>query len=198
MKNAIGFVTIIVCYSAVQLFAAPLDYTVSFFPDALSGEDVPNILPTSGSFTYDSALASDPFSNFTVVWNGETLTLTNSANAPSINIPGGAACINGTTGGAAAFLLLTNCPDAEWWVGEATGGTSTDFFFVEPAPGGTWLVAFGTDTANGTYYSASGGGFSLQQEAPEPATAVVSLIGLSLLLGIRKSKMGRRVRLSKG
>ena len=174
----------VICLGLVSAKATPLNYTIAFSPNALSGIYNPNILPTIGAFTYDASLSSDPFSDFTVTWNGETFDMTATANAPQVS--GSPACINGATGGAAAFLLLTNCSDAGWWAGKNSGGTVYDFAFYEPGSGGSWSVAWGpASLPNGTYYGESRGAFGVQ-ETPEPSPAAFILLGCGVLLCIRR------------
>jgi hypothetical protein len=66
----LSFITVV---SALQ--AAPLTYNLSFNFAVGSG----NLLPT-GSFTYDSSLAVNPFSSFTVAEGGLLFDLRNAAN----------------------------------------------------------------------------------------------------------------------
>jgi hypothetical protein len=58
-------------------FAAAIPYTINFTTFAGSS------LPTSGSFTYDSAAAlGSQFASFLVGWDGLTFDLTSEANSP--------------------------------------------------------------------------------------------------------------------
>ncbi|HTW67953.1 MAG TPA: PEP-CTERM sorting domain-containing protein [Bryobacteraceae bacterium] len=60
--------------------------------------------PSAGSFTYDST--TQTFSDFTVTWENLLFTLTGSANNP--DILGTVPCLNGATGAAASFALLSS------------------------------------------------------------------------------------------
>lgn len=87
------------------------------------------LLPTSGTFTYDST--TDEFTNFEVVWDGISINLKDAANAGPISpLEGTNSCLGSSTGGAASYLLMTACPllsPYEPWLAN-TGG---DFAFTE-------------------------------------------------------------------
>lgn len=128
--------------------AAPVNYVINFTLDY----DGP--LPTSGAFTYDSAVPE--FSAFTFEWAGYTLDLTAEANAPILS--GDPACLGGSTGAAATFMILNGvCPGMEWFAGEYGGYVQLgfqddfasisidDFFFDNTIPddrraGGSWEI----------------------------------------------------------
>jgi len=71
-------------------------------------------IPTSGSFTYDSAVPQ--FSNFIVDWGGLSFDLTASANNPYVD-GGSPSCIGSSTHAAARLAILTTCNSAgdEGW-----------------------------------------------------------------------------------
>jgi len=89
------------------------------------------LLPTSGSFTYDST--ADTFSDFDVTWNGVTYDLTASANSPGAGSGGVPSCIGSLTGAAASFALLDGAcasPGPSFstqWAGDP--GPSSNFLF---------------------------------------------------------------------
>jgi hypothetical protein len=82
---------------AAAAIAQPVTYQITFTGSALN--------PSSGSFTYDSSLASNNFTSFTVTWNSTVLDLASAANSPIIM--GGTECGTITTA-AAFFSALTN------------------------------------------------------------------------------------------
>ncbi len=91
------------------------------------------VAPTSGSFMYDSS-AADPFSDFTVIWDGLTFDLTSAANTGEQFF--GTGC--GTFPSAASvFTFLSGqnvCtgPAAIVWAAEAVNSTSnTSFSFFD-------------------------------------------------------------------
>jgi Tol biopolymer transport system component len=76
----------------------PISYRINF--TTLDGT-----APTSASFTYDPHAPSNPFSSFTVTWEGKTFDLTNSANAPTL-FHGCNPGSSGTADGHATFAAL--------------------------------------------------------------------------------------------
>jgi hypothetical protein len=100
-----------------------LQYDITF---TCATTDPGCILPTYGLFTYDST--TQAFTFFEVKWDGATSDLVSAANAgPSVQ--GSQACLNGKTGAAASFLVMTACPfdTYEPWFAN-TGG---QFAFTE-------------------------------------------------------------------
>jgi len=61
-----------------QAKGAAIDYTIHF--TATSG-----VAPTAGSFAYDGSSTTNPFSNFTVVWQSITFDFTQVANTVEVN-----------------------------------------------------------------------------------------------------------------
>jgi hypothetical protein len=91
------------------------------------------IVPTEGTFTYDST--NPQFTNFTVTWNGLLFDLTSSANDPYLPF-GRPACIGNATGAAASFLLMDGqCPYAEWIGACASPGGGTCGFQFDSSMG---------------------------------------------------------------
>jgi hypothetical protein len=93
-----GLLVIAACGASLA-FASPVDYTINFTNTETSG-----LAPTAGSFVYDAG-AADPFSDFTVTWDGYTFDLTAGANDPDALGPT-PSCLAGLTGGAESFALL--------------------------------------------------------------------------------------------
>jgi|SRR5580700_387239 hypothetical protein len=160
------------------------NYTITF--TAASG-----ILPTSGSFTYDSS--TPKFSNFLVVWDGLSFDLTSSANTPLIFGPVPPACLGGDSNAAATFQLLTNCGDlVTGWLGKVGGSPASRIFtFVSP----TESCIFDADCISisavtvpvGPISEALGfGSFAVAVSTPEPSTVALMLAGIGLLLVMRK------------
>ncbi len=116
-RPAVGLgVLIIAALSAPAAMADVMtNYTINFTGTG--------ILPTAGSFTYDST--TPQFSDFMVVWDGLTFDLTSAANAP--NFEAGSplpACVGGTADAEASFDLLSgDCknPPAGYEVSWAAG-----------------------------------------------------------------------------
>lgn len=120
--------------------ADPIDlttYTINF-----TGSGT---LPTAGTFTYDPDTPN--FTSFLVTWKGLTFDLTNAANAPYEPSSNPASCVNGLTGAAATFALLTDCPEVSpenfgaGWQGITDSGpnTSGQFAFRQVGPGQTFI-----------------------------------------------------------
>jgi hypothetical protein len=138
------------------------------------------ILPTSGTFTYDST--THAFTNFVVVWDGSTINLETVANAGP-NVQGVDSCLGSATGGAATYLMMTSCPfnTYEPWLAPS-GGT---FAFTESLNGTNYSsIRAGSLSSSDTQ---SWGDFTLT-ETPEPATYVLLLTGIGvILLTMRKT-----------
>lgn len=190
MRNFLTTVSILFA-STAALTAAPINYNINFTLD--SG----NLLPSSGSFTYDAA--TPLFTGFIVLWNSTTYDLTAAANSPStISLP---SCLGGATGPAASFALLSQsgCTrsstpgpfDVHGWsaVAGTTGGLSQ---FVlqhnDTAPG--IYIAFAVDTANlGTTNRSGSGQWSITpttSAVPEPSTLAMTILAGVLLVAVRR------------
>jgi len=155
-------------------------YTITF-----SGSGV---LPTSGSFTYDST--SPAFSNFLVLWDGTTIDLTSGANDPAVLgpvLPASCAFPIPTPLAASAFALMDGaCPGGNW-AGFADLEGSNGFAFFGPSP----CPIVGTDLTDCVQFAAvgagppstdtGGGSYAIAASVvptPEPATVVLMLLGL--------------------
>jgi hypothetical protein len=91
MKN----LTALLLVAAMPLAAGSIEYTIDV-------PGVPSSLLSSATFTYDGSR----FTDFIVVWRGDTFDLTASANAPTfVNAP--ASCYSGYSGPQLGFALMT-------------------------------------------------------------------------------------------
>jgi hypothetical protein len=151
------------------------------------------ILPTSGSFTYDSTVPN--FTNFVVVWSSVPIDLTASANAPAIGTPLNS-CFTSSSGASATFSLLTNCatdPNAGWFALNTTG--TPEFVFEDcTVPATECPNSELTDISAiipGVYiplFSAGGyGGFTVSA-VPEPGTLSLTLLGILLLVVVMRKR----------
>jgi len=190
MKHWSGLAIVCLTLIAASTATAASSYEINF-----SGS---NPLPTSGTFTYDPTTAT--FSDFTVIWDGLTFDLTNSANNPAIG-NAAPACVGSGTPGSQTFALLSGACDGP--AQEFTGWEALD-------DSGVSYLDFETEIINGIYFDSltdSGlnqgqgstgfttGSFSITA-VPEPSTTGMVICGLALVaLGSRKNFRGpmRRV-----
>jgi hypothetical protein len=130
MKYQLGVgLLLFATFGAPPALADLVDYTIAF-----SGA---GILPTAGSFTYDSNTAT--FSSFEVTWDLISFDLTAAANSPVTSptffVTG---CLTGLTGGVASFTLLSGecalATDSTYWFGETASDHSAQFGFVDSVP----------------------------------------------------------------
>lgn len=154
MKSHLWVLASVVMFASVSDLRADVvtTYDISF-NSLITGA----LLPTAGTFTYDST--TQMFTDFRVNWDNYTWDLRGAANNPLIE---GApvACIGGTTGAAASFELLTVCNNGapDDWAGSTTSGNNY-FFFADPngafVPGSVYILASGSASlgqlAVGTY-----------------------------------------------
>jgi hypothetical protein len=175
MRNKLGTIGLL----AIAAFGVPLanagsiGYTIDFSEPAGLGFG-PS--PTAGSFSYDPGTAT--FTDFTVMWDGDSLDLTNSANNPTI--PGSPGCIGGSTGGQATFLFLTACPQntgSPAWYGNCCSNGEAVFVMVYNGADG--LIYISSDPADPNAGSRlAQGDFGA---VPEPASCGLMLIGFCWL-----------------
>lgn len=99
--TACAFLLVIFCSLRVRADVLTT-YDISF--TLTSG----TLLPTSGSFTYDST--TPQFTNFIVDWDSLVFNLTSSANNPTV-VGSTPACVGTNTGAAATFAILSTCSD---------------------------------------------------------------------------------------
>jgi hypothetical protein len=162
------------------------DYTITFTGGPL--------LPTSGSFQYDSTVPS--FSNFDVAWDGTTFDLTTAANLmATYGVGAQPSCLDSAKGAQAAFLFLTSCPSSP--------GSSTFFLWsgTTPAPaygvfqflydsayyGEEQFEAVSPETP-GIMRAVATGSYSVSPTVvtPEPGTPALILLGIGFVLVMRK------------
>ncbi|MBS1828876.1 MAG: PEP-CTERM sorting domain-containing protein [Acidobacteria bacterium] len=166
--------------------AAPLLYNIQF--TATSGA-----APTSGSFRYDPDVPV--FSDFIVVWTGDTFNMTASANNPIAT----GAC--DTPGNGAAdtfdFLLNQNCGNGQfsngWSASRNTLGAAIQFGRSDDniPPVDRFLIF--ADAGGGSSAS-SRGTFSISlAEAPVPEPATLSLLTASAALVAARFRIRRRL-----
>jgi hypothetical protein len=180
LRHCLGATLFLLGIAAGPAAATTLSYVIDF-----TGTNA----PTSASFTYNSTTST--FTNFSIVWDGHTFSLTGSANSPVIN--GTDPCLGGSTGGAATFKLLTSCIG-----GDAT--TNTVWFGNLSVP--DFLITDNFDaTSNWTCVesgqaSCASGAISPDgliegiTAIPEPSSLALGLIGLGWMM--RKRLAGRR------
>lgn len=157
MRKSFGVSLFLIAAFGTTALADPIEYTINFTP--APGD----VAPTEGSFTYNAG-ASDPFSDFTVTWDGIAFDLTEYANNPVVSgspntLP---SCLTGYSGASASFQLLSGACDspgagfATDWTANSLGvfefvtGSATDEltvggnFSVPPMPSlaatGQWTI----------------------------------------------------------
>jgi len=167
-------------------------------PDVMTTYDINftgnGILPTAGSFTYDSTTPS--FSDFMVTWDGTTFNLTASANLPLITPT--VSCIS-ATGAAASFALLDGaCNPAppnyttQWFGAYDTVTDDLNFSFnttnfVSPPFSDLFLEGFGgtgllTDFGTGSWTISA---------VPEPSALIPVTLLCAFVLRKRISRAKR-------
>ncbi len=140
------------------------------------------ILPSSGTFTYDET--TDAFTVFEVVWDSSNINLEPVANAGPSLVGTKLSCLGSATGGAETFLLMTSCPFSgpyEPWLAPS-GGT---FAFSASVSGSSYASIRAGSLSSGD--TQSWGDFTVT-ETPEPATYILMLTGMGMvLLAMRKA-----------
>ncbi|MCC6539217.1 MAG: PEP-CTERM sorting domain-containing protein [Bryobacterales bacterium] len=157
--------------------AAPVHYQINF--NATSG-----VLPSSGRFTYDSAVPA--FSNFRVTWQGIVYDLTADANAPDVT----GSCMPGPAG---SFLLLStgtcdgiNSNEAQPWsayVNQSSEGAA--FSFYSPHAGYLVMDIDQPLTFNNLDDATAFGNFTIS-EVPEPSSYALLGLGCAAILYRRR------------
>jgi hypothetical protein len=192
--------------SAQPVFADSTEYTITFIPLSTSSPG-DNTAPPTGSFTYDP---STGFSNFVVLWDGLTFNLTAAAKNPLINSASGC---NGEAAGGPAYgfsilmQTLTGCStstlDYNWAVGvdfpptnptnaAINIGVGSSFDTYDDFMHDTLLsVPSPPDGNNGELPGDSGTGWDISPVSssatvPEPSTISLNLVGLGLLLMLKR------------
>jgi hypothetical protein len=165
--------------------AGAIHYTISF-----SGAP---ILPTAGSFNYDSV--SPQFTDFIVQWDDWTFDLTWEANNPLIVGDATNPWFQGTTGAAASFLMLSECSSStscNGWTASWSGSRDHsqpggDFEFMAWETDRQYIDVrdrWAQDVIWGTPDGASGSWSINAQAVPEPGSMLLFLgIGLVSVIG---------------
>ena len=172
--------------SALQ--ATPLTYNLSF--QIFTGFQNP--LPT-GSFTYDSSLAVNPFSNFTVVAGGFPLDLTNSANVPNGFSSVGACWSSNSATGFFNGLTGSGCI-ATWYVFKSRQGFDLFQISVCSSQGtqcndGSIAILF-----QGTISGLSTGEVTATAAVTAPEPGAVWLCGIGMAALISRAWVTRKIR----
>lgn len=162
------------------------NYTINF--TTASG-----IAPTSGSFSYDST--TPLFSNFVVIWDGQTFDLSASANAPfagTAPYAGPTNCTGEAATAAYAFAIMsqnvTGCSAQYYWNINSLGGSFV--FVVVPSANPSHADEIGSSTTNPTIQLAAGDWtISTVVATPEPATLVMLAGGLLGLLTLARRNL---------
>jgi len=192
--------------TAVSLQAAPILYNINF-----TGGTPP---ATSGSFTYDASQPTgSQFSNFIVVWEGDTFDLTGEANHPMVD---GSGCAASPTS-ATYFAALSGTSECgansalNWngMVDPIVGPPTLDTFVICDATqteqvgciGGNGDYLYdGTDTTSAqTSYVSTAGKLTISAATvatPEPSTAYLILPSLVALAFVarRRNAVGKATR----
>ena len=135
--------------------------------------------PTGGSFTYDSAAATNPFSNFTVNWTTITFDLTAQANQGPFN--SGTSCVpSGAAGSFAVLQGLTSCGTPTWMLISSSTGTTLSFQVTGSGSSGNQLIGSGLGTTNqllqGNFATTTAG-----TSTPEPNNVFTLGLGLAVM-----------------
>jgi len=166
----------ITAVSALQ--AGPIAYNISFTLG--SG----NTLPTPASFTYDSSLAVNPFSAFTVTAGGVLFNLTSQANGFTGNSFVGAC--KSSQSAAGFFNGLTGAGCLPTWIYVPLGGGNFLFQISVCSLSGTGCDdgAASTFAAGAGTGSASSGSLTVTPATatPEPGALWLSGIGILALM----------------
>jgi hypothetical protein len=178
MRKSLWIIPILLLFLAISALCAGAD-TITF-----TGAPPGPLTPT-GSFAYNTT--TNLFTSFVVVWNGITFDLSGSANSPQI-FGAGPACLAGATGAPAALALLTNCgAEAFWEALEDTTGFAQFTFAAGVSPSHPFIDISNTQTASPPPSVGFTDGGTYQVSAvPEPGTFSLMLIGVGLVLVMRK------------
>jgi hypothetical protein len=187
-RTSILFIGLLVSFGALPVWAGPVYYTINF--DLTTG----SLLPTSGSFYYDSSTSS--FTNFDVVWDGVTFDLTSAANSFAFTSPTDPCYSGSTTGSQEVFLLMTTCSadsnplyyhEAPAWDASSNIDPAYFIFQTDALSAGVnqiSLVGNFSPLASGVL---ARGDFE-SSSAPEPGSLALMLAGLFATMGKRFSR----------
>jgi hypothetical protein len=179
IKKATLILGVLAAVSA--LHASPTFYSLSFnFTDGVG-----TTLPTAGSFTYDSSLAVNPFSAFTVTEGGLVFDLTSAANSFTGNGSVGACKSAQSAAGLFNGMTAAGCLPGWQYAPDASFEISVCSLQEECDDGG----------ASASLVSGGGGVFSrgdlTATAVPEPAALWLSGAGLLALMS--RTRVLRRI-----
>ncbi len=187
MKQGSSILLLGLLGAAGMMRASPIPYTITFSGAVVYPQlDLPYYNPT-GSFDYDPAAITNPFSSFLVILANATFDLTSSANAYS-----GTGC-GGTTGAQSVFNYLTS-------PGAACGDHTWDHVFntfsavqMKISPCCNIEYAYPTAILNvfevGTYTVSA----AAPATAPEPGTSTLLFAGVGALWSWNRWRRGSSV-----
>jgi hypothetical protein len=150
--------------------------------------------PVSGSFTYNSTKPT--FSNFVVLWDGVSIDLTASANAPIVQA-GGTGCAGESSTPSYGFALISHtvsgCSPYTYWEGTTTSSPYYTFFdfFTQTGTGSNQIYTYSNPVSGpaGLVY----GTWTIESvstpeplSTPEPSTFLLLTLGTLSLMGVRR------------
>jgi hypothetical protein len=174
---------LVIAFCAPPAHAASLTYDINF---TCAASTPSCLLPTSGTFTYDNS--ADTFTNFVIVWDGSTINLASAANAGPLGFYSGGTnpCLGSSTGAAASFLVMTDCPfnTYEPWLAN-TGG----LFAITTSVNANNFASFRAAIPDLPEDAPQAYGDFTVTETPEPSPYILMLTMFGfLLLTMRKTK----------
>jgi len=182
--------------SAAASLAAPITYNFNW----ISEGNLP--LPTSGSFTYNSAAAvGSQFSNFVIVWDSYTFNFTSVANSATVTTAGVTCPTTASVTSAIIFGFLTGTsectptPNTFSWIGNPGGPFPTfNLYDTSGSPGTSdiELSVASTTSVTGTPATVSGLFTTSTASVPEPSTFFLAFAGGAVLLGRRIAQAKRK------
>jgi hypothetical protein len=189
VAKALALVVLSVAGLESHAYASPIVYDFNW----ISEGNLP--LPTSGSFTYDSAAAvGSQFSDFVVDWDGFSFNFTANANSATVSSTCGAVT------SPQIFQFLTGTPECTptpntfSWIGNA-GGPSPTFNIFDTSGLGTTDIELGA--SSGTQVTGSpapvSGLYSVSTAStPEPSMFIVLLAGCAFLV-LKRARANRKL-----
>ena len=165
-------------FSAATCLAAPITYTINFTSN--------NGISPTGQFTYDSALASNPFTNFSVTAAGNVFTFTSLYNGSTQNA--GAGCPNPGSPTATFLYLSGGCGVRTW--SYVTSQSASNYVFDLDVQGNlpnSVFMGVATDLTSQSAYT-----IPISSATPEPSSVLFMLSGLAVLAGAGRWRHARR------